>query len=558
MISETILELIRKDITSLCNKLYSNLKFKDKVNRVNDKEFILDKTKNVKFGDFYCNIAMVIAKNSHDTLEIAELIKENINKKHFDKIEITKPGFLNFFLKKELYQNKIKEAIELKDNFGKFKPKKLHYNIEFVSANPTGLLHIGHARNGAYGDSLARILNWYGVNVDREYYINDAGNQIEKLALSTLIRYLQLFDKKVNLPEDSYHGKEIKEVAQKLKEKFGDLFVNTAFDDNKIQDKVANRKISNFAKDYMLKIIKQTLSDFKVDFDIFFSEKQIYKGKILKNTIKLLKDYTYKSENALWLKTTDFKDDKDRVLVKADGSYTYFMPDIVYHNIKFSRGYDKLFDILGADHGGYVSRLKAAMECLGNDSNKLNVLIMQMVRLTKDGKEFKLSKRSGNSFTLEDLVQLIGQNEARWYLVAQGTNTHVEIDIDQTKKQSADNPIYYVQYAHARINQVLNKEKYEAPNNFDDLKLDIERDLMNNLFYFEHTISQIFKSYEVNKLNLYLYNLAKLFHNYYANNKIIDENNKTLSAQRYYLCAAIKQIIANGLRLLGITPVDKM
>ena len=518
----------------------------------------VDKIKNIKFGDYCTTIALMTNIKKDRVMSFAQAIAAQINKKYFQRISVVQPGFINFTLSNQIFHNILFEIIDKNINFGISKKNKIKYNIEFISANPTGLLHIGHARNAVIGDVLARIWEANGIDVTREYYINDAGNQIEKLGMSLLIRYKQLFGYNDQLPEDSYHGNEIIEAAHELKNQYDNKFLDTYYDQTGILDKQAGKIIKNFAKNYMLNIIKNTLLDFGVKMHIWFSESTLYENNLINTTLDSLKQYTYKKDGALWLTTTKYGDDKDRVLIKSDGNMTYFTPDIAYHNIKMSRGYDKCFNIWGADHTSYADRIKIAMRIFGYKDDMLNILIMQMVKLIKDGAEFKMSKRSGKSLTLMNLVKTIGKDAARWYLVSRPMISHLEIDIDKATKQSNDNPFYYVQYAHARINQILQKKQFDLPKSFDLLTLPSEREIIIHLSMYVETLKKIGDTYEVNILSIYLYNLAKLFHSYYSQNTIIDEKNEQLSKQRYWLVFCIKQIIANGLKLLGIEPLNKM
>ncbi len=519
----------------------------------------LQKTKDLKFGDYSTNILMKSGINRDLIQSIGKKIINALPKKIFTKAEIVGPGFLNIWLSPEFNKKVINEAIDSGENFGQQKNTKLFYNIEFVSANPTGLLHIGHARNAAIGDTIARIWEKNGIKVNREYYINDGGNQIDKLALSVLIRYKQLFDKKDELPEDSYHGKEIIDVANAIKNEHGDKFLKVKYNKDKITDKKEVVDFfKNFSSTYMLELIKTTLHNFGVDMDIWFHESDLYKKKLIDIALDSLASHTYKKENALWLKTTELGDDKDRVLIKSDGSNTYFTPDIAYHKIKLSRGYDKIFNVWGADHKSYADRMNIAIQLLGYKKEQIEILIMQMVRLVKDGKEFKMSKRTGNSLTLSDLVNAIGKDAARWYLASQTLSTHLEIDIDKAIDKSNNNPIYYVQYAHARICKLLSIAKFKKTKEFDLIKEDIEKQIIDQLNYFVPTIEAISKSCEINKITNYLLNLAKLFHSFYGKCQIINDKNIKLSQQRYWLCVAIKNALASGLKLLDIQAVESM
>lgn len=527
----------------------------------NNINVIVEQNNNIDFGDFSTKFVMSLDLSKEKCFEYAtDLATTFTNKKYFKEVTVTKPGFINFKLSDRLLHQVLFKIIKKSDKFGIAKKTKLKYNIEFVSANPTGLLHIGHARNAAIGDTLARIWEANGIRVDREYYINNAGNQMELLAVSVLIRYKQLFGEKVELPEDSYHADEIIAVANKLKEEYGDQLLHVTYDEKGISSEFAKERqaIKLFSENFLLTIIKNTLEKFGVKFDIWFPETELYKNDIIKTVLELLRDNIYLKDEAAWLRTTKYGDDKDRVLVKSDGNNTYFMPDIAYHNIKLLRGYDKIFNIWGSDHKSYADRMSIAMQLLGYKKEQLTTLIMQMVRLTKDGKEFKMSKRTGNSLTLEDLINTIGKEPARWYLVSKPITSHLEIDITKATQTDKNNPLYYVQYAHARIQHILCRKAYKLPKNFNLLTSKVERQIMVALHSYVTTLKKIANSYEVNILTVYLYNLAKLFHSYYASNKIIDESNMELSQQRYWFVYCIKTVLANGLALLDIKPVNEM
>lgn len=530
-------------------------------------KIIIEKTKNPKFGDFTTNVALSIGlKKERAFLFASEIAKRLQNNKYFKTVNAVQPGFINLRISPLLMRRVIGEVLKKKDKFGKSKRNKQTWQIEFVSANPTGLLHIGHARNAAIGDTLANILAACGYDVVREYYINDAGNQIEKLALSVLIRYLNLYDQNITLPEDSYHGSEIIDVAEALKKLFHERYTGLKFDNDHIivassQEEILKNEIKRFSKNYLLDLIAETLEKFGVNMDIWFPESFLYKNNIIPSVLEKMKDSIYTADNATWLKTTLYGDDKDRVLIKSDGNYTYFLPDIAYHTIKMSRGYDKTIDIWGADHKSYADRMKIAMQLAGFKKEQLEILIMQMVRLIKNGEEFKMSKRTGNSLTLNDLVEAIGKDPARWYLVSQPMTTHLEIDVDKALSHDNNNPLYYVQYAYARINQIINKTKrksYSFSKEFSELNNELEHELITYLATYEMTLNKIAQNFEVNILTLYLTNLAKTFHAYYSQVKIIDETNEQISEQRLYLVKAVGQVIANGLKLLTIKPLEKM
>lgn len=551
-ITYTIKDIMVDAFKKLC-KEHEEYKFDIKPENIN-----VDKTKNCKFGDFTTNVVLSLNLGSEKKIDFAKKLVPYIDKAIFDKIEIAGPGFINFTLNNNQKEQLLKNIVSEEDKFGQFKSKGLKYNIEFVSANPTGLLHIGHARNGAYGDTLARIFEADGIKVDREYYINDGGNQINKLALSVLIRYLQEFGKQVELPEDSYHAGEIVDTAKLLKEKFGDKFLNVQFDENKILDVEANKIIGDFSKNRLLDIIKDHLSQLNVHMDLWSPESYIYEHDLVNKAFAKLDKYLYDADGAKWLKTTEYGDDKDRVLVKSDGMYTYFTPDIAYHNIKLGRGYDKIFNIWGADHKSYVDRMSTAIQMLGYKKEQMHVCIMQMVALTKNGQEFKMSKRSGNSFTTIDLINLIGKDAARWYLVNQSLDSHITIDIEKAGKKTNENGLFYVQYAYVRIKQILSKATTKLIKETSKLTQDIEKEMINQLFFFMPTIDNIANSYEVHKMCLYLTNLAKLLHTYYEKVRINDCEDKELAGQRLFLINAIAIVIKNGLKLLGIDVAENM
>ncbi|MDR0674968.1 MAG: arginine--tRNA ligase, partial [Mycoplasmataceae bacterium] len=515
---ETVIELIKKEILTVISK--QNELINDFGVQLAKVKVQVELTKNPILGDFSTNVMMSLGLSQENVMKFAQKIADALPKCYFEKINVATPGFLNIFLAKDLNSQLLKQILKEQNDFGQFKRKKIFYNIEFISANPTGLLHIGHARNAAIGDSLSRIWQTYGIDINREYYINDGGNQIEKLGMSVLVRYKQALGLKDELPEDSYHGLEIIEIANKIKNEIGDKYIDAAYNVNKILDSSINDFFKTYATNFLLNNIKQTLNHFDVTMDIWFSEFSIYANKLIDTTLAIMKRHIYQKDGATWLKTTELGDDKDRVLVKSDGVYTYFLPDIAYHNIKLSRGYDKIFNIWGSDHKSYADRMKIAIQLLGYSKDKVEILIMQMVRLVKNGAEFKMSKRSGNSLTLQDLLNTIGKDAARWYLVSQSLSTHLEIDVDKATKHSNDNPLYYVQYAHARIHQLLDKTHYDIPSTFNLLNSPTERHLINLLHYFKHTIQTIARNYETHKMTLYLTNLAKSFHVFYANNKI--------------------------------------
>ena len=437
---------------SIKTKLTSMLKKSlDKLNIELENDIVIEKPAKKENGDYSTNIALTLTKKLHQSpMEIATNIKENLEKEDvIEDIQIASPGFINIYLKKEFLLSYINKIIKENKNYGKNNignNKKI--NIEFVSANPTGILHIGHGRGATYGDNLARIMNFSGYDVTKEYYVNDAGNQMNNLGISIKERYKELCGLECNLPENGYHGKEIIDLAKKIYEEYGNQKLESDIEFFKQQ-----------GLETLLSQIKKDLDRYRVNFNIFTSEQSIYDKCLVEDVLSKLRNSNqcYVKDDALWLKTTQYGDEKDRVLIKSDGNYTYLTPDIAYHIDKINRGYDELIDVLGSDHHGYINRLKAALTMLGKDSNILDIKILQMVRLIKDGEELKLSKRTGKTITLMELVDEIGVNATRYFFSSHSLDTSMDLNIDLALKQSNENPVYYIEYANARICSILKK-----------------------------------------------------------------------------------------------------
>lgn len=496
-------------------------------------------------GDFSTNVAMKLAgslkKPPH---EIAQEIINNLESDFIDRSEVAGPGFINIFLKGNMHADIVKNILNLKNDFGKGKQDK-YINIEYVSANPTGHLHLGHARGAAAGSALVNILRFAGNRVDAEYYINDAGNQIDILGISAYTRYQQVFGKQLDLPENSYRGQDIVETAKYLVEKFGDKYVNSSYEE------VADIFKAE-AKKYLLDVIKQHLKMYDVVMDIYSSEQYLYDENKVKPTLLKLATYTYEEDGAVWLNTIDKGDDKDRVLIKKDGKYTYFLPDIAYHDIKISRGYDELINIWGADHIGYIKRMKVAIDYLGLPEEKVDILTVQLVKLFKDGQELKMSKRKGTSFTLEELIEEVGKDAARWFMIDRSLNSEFVFDVNEATKKTSDNPVFTVQYAHARANQLLDKSNVEINAKEFDAK---EIELINTLNRFPEIVELVANTHKVNLLTKYLTDLVREFNSWYSNSRAIgDPRESSMLA----LAKASKIVIANGLSLLGISAPDQM
>ena len=417
---------------------------------MNADKILIEIPKDTKNGDYSSNIAMQLTRELHrNPRQIAAEIVAclDLASGAIEHVEIAGPGFINLFMQDDALTAVITEVLAEQEYYGHSEyGQHEKYNVEFVSANPTGDLHLGHARGAALGDSICRVMQAAGYDVTREYYINDAGKQIDNLALSLMARYHQAFGVEMALPEDGYYGQDVIKIAAEIKEKIGDRYLHD-------QSEEAYQYFRAMGVEKELNKLKQVLEDFRVHFDVWFSESSLYRENRIEPTLQRLKDggYTYEQDQALWLRTTKFGDDKDRVLIKSDGSYTYLTPDISYHLNKLDRGYDHLVDLLGADHHGYIARMKAAIQALGYDAGKLAIDIIQMVRLVRNGEEVKMSKRTGNAVTIRDLIEDIGVDATRYFFASKAGSSMFDFDLDLAGSQSNDNPVYYAQYAHARM-----------------------------------------------------------------------------------------------------------
>lgn len=526
---------------------------------ISDVNIYIETPKNSKNGDFSTNIAMQLTKILRKNPKlIAKEIIDNLEKSNiFEKIEIAGPGFINFFVKKSSLADVLEEVFSKKENYGENNignGEKIL--LEYVSANPTGDLHVGHARNAAVADSLVRIMKKSGYNVTREFYVNDAGNQINNLTLSADARYKQALGIKVNMPEDGYNGKDIVLLGEILKKEYGKSLLE--------KDKSEYMKfLREYSVKYQLEKIKKDLKDFRVEFDNFYSETSLYESKKIDLTLETLEKsgYIYKKDGATWLKTTALStgDDKDRVLIKADGNYTYFTPDIAYHKDKFDRGYDKLINLFGADHHGYVARIKASMEAVGYNPDNLEILIMQLVRLLENGTEVKMSKRTGKSITIRDLINEVGVDASRYFLVMRSYDTHLDFDFTLAKEKSSENPLYYVQYAHARICSILSQVKDIDVLSYNKELLTDEYsvELLKHIAYFKEVLKQVSKKRQPHRLCNYMQNLATAFHKFYGNNKVITDNEEQTKAY-LALITAVKITIKNALNLIAVDAPEKM
>ena len=514
-------------------------------------EIVVENSKDPTHGDYATNVALKLARVfGKSPRDVANLIVDKINKDNIDHIEIAGPGFVNFYMKNDSITGIVSKVIKEDKNFGRSEKKNIKINVEFVSANPTGDLHVGHARGAAIGDAISRILEFDGYDVTREYYINDAGNQIDHLGESLIERYKEILGLPFELPEDGYHGLDVKIIAQKIYEKYGDKLLEK---DNPLEF------FKLIGQELELDKIKEDLATFNIVFDVFSSEKAIRANGAVEKELEYLKDYIYLDGGAKVLRTTDFLDDKDRVIVKSNGEYTYFMPDIVYHVNKLSRGFDELIDVLGADHHGYINRMKSALMMHGYSKDVLDVELIQMVRMMKDGEEFKLSKRTGNGYTLRELCEDAGVDAARYFFVMRAASGHLDFDLDLAVKQSSDNPVYYAQYAHARLSSILNSASdIKVDESGSLLKEFSELELAKKLSSFEDVVKTASKERAPYKITNYIHELAEKVHAFYTECRVIDRDNLDVTSARLGLCLASKIVLRNALYLVGVSAPEKM
>ncbi|MGP7817010.1 arginine--tRNA ligase [Niallia sp. 01092] len=525
-------------------------------------EVVLELPKDKAHGDYSTNMAMQLARVAKKAPRmIAEAIIGNFDtsKASIEKLEIAGPGFINFYMNNSYLTDLIPTILKADEAYGQTNVgNKEKVQVEFVSANPTGDLHLGHARGAAVGDSLCNILDKAGYDVSREYYINDAGNQINNLALSVEARYFQALGVEKEMPADGYHGEDIVGIGKKLAEEFGEKYVN-----------VSEQERFDFFREYGLKYemakLKQDLEDFRVPFDVWYSETSLYHNGKIDVALNTLKEngYIYEQDGATWLRSTDFADDKDRVLIKNDGSYTYLTPDIAYHKDKLERGFEKLINIWGADHHGYIPRMKAAIQALGYDKDALEVEIIQLVHLYKNGEKMKMSKRTGKAVTMRDLVEEVGLDATRYFFAMRSADTHLDFDLDLAVSQSNENPVYYAQYAHARISSILRQGKeqgIELTDNLDVAQIAAEKefDLLKKLGEFPQAVGEAALKRMPHRITNYIYDLASTFHSFYNAEKVLDADNLERTKARLALIKATQITLKNALRLIGVSAPEKM
>lgn len=527
-------------------------------------DFSVSVPQNREHGDYAANAAMVWSKAFRmPPRKIAEILSEkfDFDGTYIEKSEIAGPGFINFFLSDKYYADILADVDEKGKDYGKsdYGAGK-RVLVEFVSANPTGPMHIGNARGGALGDCLASVLEAAGYYTEREFYINDAGNQINKFGLSLELRYLQLYKDGIEMPEDSYHGEDIIQHAKDFAEIYGDSFVEKSEEERR-------KALVDFALPKNIKGLETDLAKYRIHYDTWFRESSLHQSGETSRIIELLKKsgYTYESEGALWFRATDFGCDKDFVLVRANGVPTYVVPDIAYHYNKLvTRNFDKAIDILGADHHGYVPRLKAALTALGIDADRLDVVLMQMVRLVRDGEVIKASKRSGKAITLVTLLDEVPIDAARFFFNLREPNSHFDFDLDLAVNESNSNPVYYVQYAYARICSIIRNLETEGIKrrkcSQDELTLlntPEERELTLHIAALTDEIIMSAKTYDPARITHYVTELATKFHKFYSVCRV-KGNDESLTQARLTLCGDTATVIKNVLTLMKITAPEKM
>ena len=529
---------------------------------VEDQMVMVERPRDPKMGDYSTNIAMRLAKSLHKkpvdiANELVEVLKKNLSEA--SEISVAGPGFINFKISESALSACINQIIDAGKNYGKSefgKHEKLL--VEYVSANPTGDLHCGHARGAAWGDALCRILSEAGFDVTREYYVNDAGNQIDMLAESMYSRYCELFGVEYPLPENGYHAQDIVEVAKKIKELDGDKWLNKDRSEwvEYFKDEGIEMKLDAIRKDLDL---------FRVHFDSWMHERFFYQDNAarINQCIESLKQkgLTYEKDGALWFQSTKFGDDKDRVLKKNTGLLTYLTPDIANHVYKFERGYDTLINLWGADHHSYVKRMKCSLEALGYNPDKMLVDLIQMVRMVSNGEEVKMSKRTGNAITIRELCEDVGVDAARWFFVSKELNTQMDFDMDLAKQKNNDNPVYYVQYAYTRMYNILHKEgtpAFEKKDSYTLLTDPKEIALLKQISEFPKKVEDAAKFRAVNRICQYCHDLAKAFHSYYNSCRVSDPSNPELTNERLGLVNACMVTMANALDLIGVSAPEKM
>ena len=526
-------------------------------------EIVVEKPKDEKMGDFSTNVAMTLARSERKNPKViaesvARYIKNGSN--YLSQVEIAGPGFINLKMSNEFFLERLKNAVKQGDGFGQTDVGQgTKVMIEFVSANPTGPLHVGHGRGAAVGDALGRILKKAGYDLSTEYYINDVGNQMNFLGRSTWLRYRELLGEAIEFPDDHYRGEYIKNIANEIVEQKGDEFLSKP-------EEECLPFFRKFAKDNILKGIEKDLAEFRVNFDNWFSEQSLYEDNSVERAIDWLKGkgHIYEKDGAVWLKSSAFNDDKDRVIVKQTGEKTYFCSDIAYHQNKISRGFKRLINLMGADHHGYVPRMEAVLEAMGYDKKTFKILLIQFVSLLRAGEKVSMSTRAGEFETLADVVSEVGVDVARYYFLMRSSDTHLDFDLELAKKETPENPVFYIQYAHARICSIFRtaEEKGVVWNRSNEVNLaplveEEEFGIIRAVLAFPEVVEKSARAMEVHRIPHFLLDMVSRFHGYYSRHRVISDD-KALTLARLFLLDSIRITIRNGFELMGILAPEKM
>ena len=524
-------------------------------------EIVVEKPKDEKMGDFSTNIAMTLARSERKNPKmIAESVVRYLKNGDLSQVEIAGPGFINLKMSHEFFLQRLKNVVKQGDDFGQTDVGQgTKVLIEFVSANPTGPLHVGRGRGAAVGDALARILKKSGYDLSTEYYINDVGNQMNFLGRSTWLRYRELLGEAIEFPDDHYRGEYIKDIANEIVKQKGNEFLNKP-------EEECLPFFRKFAKDNILKGIQKDLTEFRVNFDNWFSEQSLYDGSSVEKAIEWLKGkgHIYEKDGAVWLKSSAFNDDKDRVIVKKTGEKTYFCSDIAYHQNKINRGFKKIINLMGADHHGYVPRMEAVLQAMGYDKKIFKILLIQFVSLLRAGEKVSMSTRAGEFETLKDVVSEVGVDVARYYFLMRSSDTHLDFDLELAKQETSENPVFYIQYAHARICSIFRTagEKGVVWNRSNEVDLSLlvegeEFGIIRAVLAFPEIVEKSARALEVHRISHYLLDMVSRFHGYYSRYRVISDD-KALTLARLFLLDAIRITIRNGFDLMGISAPEKM
>jgi arginyl-tRNA synthetase len=526
-------------------------------------EIVVEKPKDEKMGDFSTNVAMTLARSERKNPKViaesvARYLKNGSN--DLSQVEIAGPGFINLKMSNEFFLQRLRSAVKQGDDFGQTDVGQgTKVMIEFVSANPTGPLHVGHGRGAAVGDALGRILKKAGYDLSTEYYINDVGNQMNFLGRSTWLRYRELLGEVIEFPADHYRGEYIKDIANEIIEQKRDEFLN-------LPEEECIPFFRKYATDNILQGIQKDLAEFRVTFDNWFSEQSLYDDNSVEKAIEWLKGkgHIYEKDGAVWLKSSAFNDDKDRVLVKKTGEKTYFCSDIAYHQNKINRGFKKIINLMGADHHGYVPRMEAVLQAMGYDNKIFKILLIQFVSLLRAGEKISMSTRAGEFETLRDVVSEVGVDVARYYFLMRSSDTHLEFDLELAKKENSENPVFYIQYAHARICSIFRTAEEKGVvwdrSNEVDLSLLVEEEefgIIRAVLAFPEIVEKSARALEVHRISHYLLDMVSRFHGYYSRHRVISDD-KALTLARLFLLDAIRITIRNGFELMGISSPEKM